>query len=199
MIPGRGVQAMIEGKEIVAGNSELLSEKNILLSEEADKEITQYIDKGCTTIFIAIDNILSGFLALSNTLRENAPGTIEAIKSIGIMPVFLTGDHKNAAEYVADRLHIDSLFSDCLPEDKLEHIENYQENGKKICMIGDGINDAPALKKSFVGIAMGGIGSDIAVNAADIALINDEISDIILLHHRIEKVFLRQIQVVQYL
>lgn len=94
------------------------------------------------------------------------------------MPVLLTGDHKNAAEYVAGRLHIDNLFSDCLPEDKLRHIEDYQKTGKKVCMIGDGINDAPALKKAYVGIAMGGIGSDIAVDAADIALINDEITEI---------------------
>lgn len=178
MLPGRGVWAMIEGKEIVAGNSALLSEKNIFLSEEADREVTQYLEKGSTAIFIAIDNVLSGFIALADTLRENAPGTIEAIKSIGVVPVLLTGDHKNAAEYVADRLHIDSLFSDCLPEDKLEHIEDYQKNGKKVCMIGDGINDAPALKKAYVGIAMGGIGSDIAVDAADIALINDEITEI---------------------
>lgn len=92
-------------------------------------------------IFIAIDHVLSGFLALSDTLRENAPGTIEAIKSIGVMPVLLTGDHKNAAEYVAGSLHIDNLFSDCLPEDKLRHIEDYQKTGKKVCMIGDGIND----------------------------------------------------------
>lgn len=178
MLPGRGVCAMVEGKEIVAGNRELLSEKNISISEEADREITPYLEKGCTAIFIAIDHVLSGFLALSDTLRENAPGTIEAIKSIGVMPVLLTGDHKNAAEYVAGSLHIDNLFSDCLPEDKLKHIEDYQKNGKKVCMIGDGINDAPALKKAYVGIAMGGIGSDIAVDAADIALINDEITEI---------------------
>lgn len=178
MLPGRGVQAVIEGREIVAGNRELLSEKNISLPEEADSEIRQYLEKGCTAIFIAIDNVLSGFIVLSDTLRENARRTIEEIKSIGVMPVLITGDHKNAAEYVADRLHIDNLFSDCLPEDKLEHIEDYQKNGKKVCMIGDGINDAPALKKAYVGIAMGGIGSDIAVDAADIALINDEITEI---------------------
>lgn len=178
MLPGRGVWTMIEGMEIVAGNAELLSEKKISLPEEADREIAQYLEKGCTTIFIAIDNVLSGFIALADTLRESAPETIEAIKRIGVMPVLLTGDHKNAAEYIADKLHIDSLFSDCLPEEKLEHIDEYQKNGKKVCMIGDGINDAPALKKAYVGIAMGGIGSDIAVDAADIALINDEIIEI---------------------
>lgn len=178
MLPGRGVWAIIEGKEIAAGNRALLSEKNIPLSAEADREITQYLDKGCTTIFIAINNVLSGFIALSDTLRENVPETIEAIKKIGVIPVLLTGDHKNAAEYVADRLHIKNLFSDCLPEDKLKHIEDYQKNRKRVCMIGDGINDAPALKKAYVGIAMGGIGSDIAVEAADIALINDEITEI---------------------
>lgn len=178
MLPGRGVYAVIEGKEIAAGNRGLLSEKNISLPEEADREITPYLEKGCTAIFLAIDHVLCGFLALSDTLRENAPGTIKELKEIGVMPVLLTGDHKNAAEYVADSLSIDSLFSDCLPEDKLEHIEEYQKKGKKVCMIGDGINDAPALKKAYVGIAMGKIGSDIAVDAADIALINDEITEL---------------------
>lgn len=178
MLPGRGVCAVIEGKEITAGNRELLAEKKIAFPEEADREITPYSEKGCTAIFVAIDHVLSGFLALSDTLRENAPETIREIKNIGVVPVLLTGDHKNAAKYVADSLSIDSLFSDCLPENKLEHIETYQKNGKKVCMIGDGINDAPALKKAYVGIAMGGIGSDIAVDAADIALINDDIAEI---------------------
>lgn len=178
MLPGRGVQAVILGKEVLAGNYELMLEKNIFISEKMKSETIQYLDIGCTIIFVSINCAVVGFIALSDTMRENAAGTIEEIRHIGVMPILLTGDHENAAKYVADRLHIDALFSDCLPENKLEYIENYQETGKRVCMIGDGINDAPALKKAYVGIAMGGIGSDIAVDAADIALINDEIAEI---------------------
>ncbi|MBO5524962.1 MAG: cation-translocating P-type ATPase [Roseburia sp.] len=178
MLPGRGVRALSEGKELLAGNPELLSENGILLSEEIREAAVEYSEKGCTVIYLAVDKEAAGFLALSDTLREDAKETIEAIKAVGVTPVLLTGDHKNAAEAVAEKLHIEEVFSDCLPEDKLQHIEDYQQNGKKVCMIGDGINDAPALKKAYTGIAMGGIGSDIAVDAADIALINDDISEI---------------------
>lgn len=178
MFPGRGVKAMIEGKEVLAGNYELLSERNIFISKKTEEETIQYLSKGCTVIFVSINNTVVGFIVLSDTMRKNATSTIEEIKRIGIMPILLTGDNENAAKYVADTLQINTWFSHCLPEDKLEHIENYQKKGKKVCMIGDGINDAPALKKAYIGIAMGGIGSDIAVDASDIALINDEIAEI---------------------
>ena len=92
--------------------------------------------------------------------------------------MLLTGDHENAARHIASQLQIDEVLSGCLPEDKLNWIDDRQKKGGKVCMIGDGINDAPALKKACVGIAMGGIGSDIAVDAADIALVNDEIREI---------------------
>ena len=103
---------------------------------------------------------------------------IENLKQTGVVPVLLTGDHKNAARHIAAQLHIDEIHSDCLPEDKLSWIGSYQEKGCQVCMVGDGINDAPALKKAYVGIAMGGVGSDIAVDAADIALVNDDIKEI---------------------
>ena len=93
-------------------------------------------------------------------------------------PVLLTGDHENAAHHIAGQLHIDEVHANCLPEDKLNWIDSYQRAKKQVCMIGDGINYAPALKKAYVGIAMGGVGSDIAVDATDIALVNDEIREL---------------------
>lgn len=92
--------------------------------------------------------------------------------------MLLTGDHENAARAIADSLHISELHANCLPQDKLTHIGEYQSAGAPVCMIGDGVNDAPALKKADAGIAMGGIGSDIAVDAADIALVNDDVKEL---------------------
>lgn len=178
MLPGKGVYSVVEGQEILAGNTELFAENRITFPDSLKIQAEEFLKKGCTVIYIAVNGKMKGFAAVSDTLRADAPDTIQEIKSIKVTPVLLTGDHESAAEYMAGRLGISQVYADCLPEDKLKRIEEYQKAGKKICMIGDGINDAPALKKAFVGIAMGGIGSDIAVDAADIALINDKISEL---------------------
>ena len=178
MMPGRGVFAEVEERAVLAGNAELLDEYQIRIPEEMRKQVEQYLKKGCTITYIAVDENPAGFAALSDTLRRNAPDTVGKIKAEGITPVLLTGDHEQAARYMAKRLGISEVHANCLPEHKLRQIENFQKDGKMVCMIGDGINDAPALKKSYVGIAMGGIGSDIAVDAADIALIDDKIDEL---------------------
>ena len=178
MLPGKGVYSVVEGQEILAGNTELFAENKITFPDSLKIQAEEFLKKGCTVIYIAVNGKMKGFAAVSDTLRAEAPDTIQEIKNIKVTPVLLTGDHESAAEYMAGRLGISQVYADCLPEDKLKRIEEYQKAGKKICMIGDGINDAPALKKAFVGIAMGGIGSDIAVDAADIALINDKISEL---------------------
>ena len=178
MLPGKGVYSVVEGQEILAGNTELFAENRITFPDSLKIQAEEFLKKGCTVIYIAVNGKMKGFAAVSDTLRAEAPDTIQEIKNIKVTPVLLTGDHESAAEYMAGRLGISQVYADCLPEDKLKRIEEYQKAGKKICMIGDGINDAPALKKAFVGIAMGGIGSDIAVDAADIALINDRISEL---------------------
>lgn len=137
-----------------------------------------FLEKGCTITYISVNQTPAGFAALSDMLREDAPETLKEIRAAGVTPILLTGDHESAAGYMAEQLGIEELHANCLPEDKLQQIEDFQQAGKQVCMIGDGINDAPALKKAFVGIAMGGIGSDIAIDAADIALINDKISEL---------------------
>lgn len=103
---------------------------------------------------------------------------IDSLNSLGVQSVLLTGDHENAAKTIASQLHIKEVRANCLPEDKLKYIDGYQQENKMVCMIGDGINDAPALKRAEVGIAMGGVGSDIAVDAADIALVDDEVKEL---------------------
>lgn len=178
MIPGQGVNANVEDKNILAGNKELLAANNIVVTDEVKNQVDKFTEKGCTIIYVAIMNKMAGFIALSDTLRDNAPDTVMQIKKANVTPVLLTGDHEKAAHYIADKLGIQEIYANCLPEDKLKYIENYQNKGNNVCMIGDGINDAPALKKAYVGIAMGGVGSDIAADAADIALINDQIVEL---------------------
>ena len=176
MIPGEGVAAVVDGKSIYAGNSRLLS--RIGLSGDVVPDARTQIANGSSVIFVAVDRQLAGYIALSDTIRADAADMLQRTKALGITPVLLTGDRKNTAFYIAQKLDIRDVTADCLPEDKLLAIEHMQKNGCSVCMIGDGVNDAPALKKADVGIAMGGIGSDIAIDAADIALVDDEIGEL---------------------
>lgn len=127
---------------------------------------------------MAVDGSFAGFLALPDTLRQESAETIAVLSNLGVQPVLLTGDHENAARTIAGKLQIREARANCLPEDKLNAIGDYQAKGMPVCMIGDGVNDAPALKKADVGIAMGGVGSDIAVDAADIVLVNDRVEEL---------------------
>ena len=176
MVVGRGVSSEINGKKILAGNIELLKENG--LSVEPNAEITEFYSQGSTVIYISADGEFVGFIVLSDVLRNESAQMISNLKELGVTPVLLTGDNKNAAESIANKLNISEYQSQCLPEDKMKYIENSEKDNKSVCMIGDGINDAPALKRATVGIAMGGIGSDIAVDAADIALVDDEVKEL---------------------
>ncbi|MGI6005994.1 MAG: heavy metal translocating P-type ATPase [Ruminococcus sp.] len=178
MIPGRGVSCVTNGKRILAGNNRMMEEYRIVVSKEIKEEAGQYLEQGCTLTYLAIDEVLAGYVALSDRIREESAGMIDRLTGLGVQPVLLTGDHENAALSIADQLHIREVHADCLPEDKLQWIDSYQKKSEKVCMIGDGVNDAPALKKADVGIAMGGVGSDIAVDAADIALVDDEVKEL---------------------
>ena len=178
MLPGRGVQAVINGRTVLAGNPGLLRDNHISLPNEVVNKSEMHLKEGCTVICLAVDGICAGFIALADTLRKDASSTVDELKASGVTPVLLTGDHENAAVHIARQLHIDEVHASCLPEDKLSWIDASQKNHFPVCMIGDGINDAPALKKALVGIAMGKAGSDIAVDAADIALVNDDIKEL---------------------
>lgn len=183
MIPGRGVSAHVEGRGLLAGNPELLREQGVTLTEEAG----DYLAQGCTVTYLAVDGTYAGYIALSDTIRQESAEMVDALTALGVQPVLLTGDHENAARAIAQRLHIQEVQANCLPEDKMTAIDGYQAQGRSVCMMGDGVNDAPALKRAEVGIAMGGVGSDIAVDAADIALVDDEVKELphlIALSHR---------------
>lgn len=178
ILPGRGVSALVAGKRVLAGNEQLLKERGIELPPDMEEAAEKHIARGCTVTYVAVDSSCAGFIALADILRESGAEMVKLLQGLGVRPVLLTGDHEAAARMIAGQLKIRDLWSGCLPEEKLEKIAQYQGSNEKVCMIGDGINDAPALKKADVGIAMGGIGSDIAVEAADIALVNDEIKDL---------------------
>ena len=178
MVPGRGVSARVDGKAILAGNAELLAKHRIAIPEEATKDADAQLSQGCTVTYAAVDGVFAGFLALSDTIREESAGMINQLSALQVQPVLLTGDHPNAAAAIAAQLHIGEVHANCLPEDKLAHIRADQSADAKVCMIGDGVNDAPALKAADVGIAMGGVGSDIAVDAADIVLVDDKVKEL---------------------
>ena len=175
MIPGEGVTAVVNGKTVKAGNMKLL--QGVTISHDLAHAAGKYLSEGCTVIYVSVDDVLAGYVVLADTLRLESADMIRRIHALGVRPVLLTGDNQNAAGAIGKQLGIEDIHANCLPEDKLNHISNYQESGG-VCMIGDGINDAPALKKANVGIAMGGVGSDIAIDAADIALVDDEIREL---------------------
>lgn len=156
MVPGKGVSCQVEGKQVLAGNKKLLRKAGVVVEETASAEADTWVSRGCTVIYTAINGELAGYLVLSDTVRKESQETTGQLKSLGTEPVLLTGDHdESAAAAIAGQLGIQEVHAGCLPEEKLNWIANYQKKGEAVCMIGDGINDAPALKKADVGIAMG--------------------------------------------
>ena len=178
MIPGKGLSATINGQRVIAGNETLMNVESIAVSESVAERINRYLDQGSSIVYVAVNGVLEGYLALADKVRDESRAVIDELDNIGVTPVLLTGDNQNTAKTIASRLHISHVVANCLPEDKMSHIEELQAKKEVVAMIGDGVNDAPALKKSDVGIAMGGIGSDVAVDAADIVLVNDAVKEL---------------------
>ena len=168
---GKGVSGFINGSKIVAGNKKLLELENIPLNSDVKTN-------GEIPIYVAKNTEIIGKILLADTLRKTSKETIRRLKGLRVKTTLITGDNEKTAKSIAKEIKIRNVKSDCLPEDKLEYIEREQILGHRVGMIGDGVNDAPSLRKANVGIAMGDIGSDISVEAANITLINDNISDI---------------------
>ena len=178
MLPGRGVSARVDGHALLAGNAALLQDNGIALSPTDKEEAQRALDAGQSLVYVALDGRFAGFIALADSLRNTAAATLQGLRDAGVSTMLLTGDNEAAAHSVSAGLALDGVRANCLPADKLEWIADSQRQERPVCMIGDGINDAPALKKAFVGVAMGGIGSDIAVDAADMALVHDDIKEL---------------------
>lgn len=178
LLIGKGVTGTVDGKEVLAGNLRLLEENKIDISKEYIKEIEKYINKGATIIYVAIEKVFKGFIVLEDTIKETTKEAISQLNDKNVETILLTGDHEKTAKNIAKLLNIKKVYSECSPENKLNIINDLEEENKKVCMIGDGINDAPSLKKADVGIAMGKIGSDMAIDSADIVLISDDLEKI---------------------
>ncbi len=180
MKAGKGIEALIDNKKILCGNEKYLNENKIFADDKIRDILRKLRTEGKALILIAIDDEFAGVVALSDELRPTAQSMVSKLQNMDTDVVLLTGDHKQTATYFAHQVGIkdDNIHGELLPEDKMNTIDRLQQQHKKVCMIGDGVNDAPALKIASVGIAMGSMGSDIAVDAADIALMNDDISKI---------------------
>ncbi len=176
MLVGRGVMGEINGRKIFAGNLKLMIENDIFIKEVP--EIYDFYAQGSTVIYVSVDKEFSGYIALSDVVRDGSRKMLSKLTALALDTVLLTGDHKNAAASIAKILGIPNYKAECMPEDKLEYIDKCEKTDCPVCMIGDGINDAPSLKRATVGMAMGGIGSDIAVDAADIVLVNDDLEEL---------------------
>ncbi len=177
MQAGQGISAVVAGKKLLAGKGKWLEEQNISVSS-FEKQAQKAEETGATLIYAAVDGTCRGFFVLSDTIRSDAAQTISRLKKSGVVPLLLTGDNEAAAGYIAGQVGISEVKSGLLPEEKMRIIEDISKSGGAVGMIGDGVNDAPALTRADAGIAMGGIGSDIAIESADAVLVGDEIKRI---------------------
>ena len=178
MIPGKGIKACNSYGEIVCGNQKYMSELNIEESENLQSTLDNLRYEGKASIIVASNGKTTGVIGLSDMIREDAGDMIEALHKLDTETILLTGDHKETADYFASKVGIKDVRGELLPEDKLTAIEDIKKSGRQVCMIGDGVNDAPALKASDVSVAMGTMGSDVAIDAADVALLGDDIGKI---------------------
>ena len=174
--PGHGIQAIVDGKQILVGNQKLLTDKGIEFDFYLDKA-SKLAEVGKTTIFIAINNKIEGFIAIADTIKPDSKQAISELKSMGLEIIMVTGDNKKAAEAIAHQAGVDRFMAEVLPEDKVNVVKKIQEEGKIIAMVGDGINDAPALAQANIGIAIG-TGTDIAIESSDITLIRGSLQSV---------------------
>ncbi len=172
-VSGRGIKALINENSYLAGNTAFLEENSIKVSSDT---INDFASSGKTPLIFAQNNEIIGIIAVADTIRETSKGAIKELKALGINIVLLTGDNKITAEAIGKELKIDEIISDVLPDDKDACIKGLQQKGHKVAMIGDGINDAPALTRADIGIAIGA-GTDIAVESADVVLMKDSLKD----------------------
>ncbi|WP_304094942.1 cation-translocating P-type ATPase [Methanobrevibacter ruminantium] len=176
MFPGKGVSCKNSYGQVYAGNSKFLSGNNIDFN--VDSELNQLKHEGKASIIVALNDGVVGLIGLSDVIREDSNNMIENLHELGTETILLTGDNTETANYFASQVGIGKVYGNLLPQEKLDWIEKLKSEGKKVCMIGDGVNDAPALKTADVSVAMGSVGSDVAIEAADIALLGDDIGKI---------------------
>lgn len=175
-IPGHGIEVLIDKRDILLGNKKLMNEKNIDISS-VNLQADQLATDGKTPMYIAVDNKLAGIIAVADTVKPSSQKAIETLHAMGIKVAMITGDNKKTAEAIAKQVKIDIVLADVLPADKANEVKKLQANGDLVAMVGDGINDAPALAQANVGIAIGS-GTDVAIESADIVLMRSDLMDV---------------------
>jgi Cu2+-exporting ATPase len=176
-IPGHGMRAVVEGHEVLAGNRKLMSDRNV--SQNGLGERARELEgDGQTVVYAAVDGKLAGLVAIADAVRSGAKAAIDALHAQGIQVAMLTGDNRGTAQRVAKELDIDTVFAEVLPGQKQDKVKELQGQGKFVAMVGDGINDAPALAQADVGVAIGA-GTDVAVETADVVLMKSDPLDVL--------------------
>jgi Cu+-exporting ATPase len=175
-IPGHGIEVKIDGRDILLGNRKLMVESSISL-ENLEETSHRLAGEGKTPMYAAIDGRIAGIVAVADTVKENSRKAIEKLHKMGIEVAMITGDNKRTAEAIAKQVGIDRILAEVLPQDKANEVKKLQAEGKKVAMVGDGINDAPALAQADIGIAIGS-GTDVAMESADIVLMRSDLMDV---------------------
>ena len=178
MTTGKGIFAEVDNRSLLCGNEKFLIENGVSIDDTIQSALERLRTQGKASILIADNQKSIGVIALSDVLRPEAKDMVSRLSDMQTRTVLLTGDNQKTADYFAEQVGISEVRAELLPEEKVMNIEKLQEEKHKVCMIGDGVNDAPALKTADVSVAMGSMGSDIAVDAADVALMSDDISKI---------------------
>jgi Cu+-exporting ATPase len=176
-IAGHGIEATIENKSLLLGNLKLMRNRGVPTSE-LDEQADTFSKQGKTPMFVAVDEKPAGIVAVADTLKENSKAAVAALHSMGIEVAMITGDNKRTAEAIADQIGIDRVLAEVLPDGKADEVKKLQAEGKKVAMVGDGINDAPALAQADVGIAIG-TGTDVAIESSDITLISGDLKGVL--------------------
>jgi Cu+-exporting ATPase len=176
-IAGHGIEATIDGKSLLMGNAKLMKDRGTWM-KEAEEKAGELSNQGKTAMFVAIDQKMVGIIAVADTLKENSKEAVDALHKMGIEVAMITGDNRRTAEAIARQIGIDRVLAEVLPEGKAEEVKKLQAEGKKVAMVGDGINDAPALAQADVGIAIG-TGTDVAMESSDITLISGDLRGVV--------------------
>jgi Cd2+/Zn2+-exporting ATPase len=176
MIQGQGLKDRLEGSTILVGNRKLMEEHGIAVSEAVERYLRDEEAEGQTAVLVGNQYNILGVISIADTIRKDADKLVKRLKALGIKRiVMLTGDNQRAAAAIAKKVGLDDYFAELLPEDKVSILKKLQEEFGATAMVGDGINDAPALASADLGIAIGGVGSDVAMETADVVLMSDEI------------------------
>ena len=176
-ITGAGIITAWKGWKVAVGNRRLLNQLHVPVSQDTEKAASEYANTGKTPMYVVIDGRLAGIVCVADTIKETSVEAVEKIKSLGVAVYMVTGDNEKTAQYIGRLAHVDQVVAEVLPEDKAQVVNRLQNEGKTVMMVGDGINDAPALVQADVGCAVGN-GSDIALESGDVVLMKSDLMDV---------------------